>query len=180
MKDYVWYACYGSNLSEDRFLCYINGGVCEYNGRKYYGCMDKSAPLAAMPIDIPYRLYFGNKSDSWEGCGVAFLYPEPDSKAITKGRMYLINYEQYTQVHEQEGLGPNWYDKQIDLGEVDGCRILTFTNSNVRPFNMPSGQYFRVMADGLRETYPDMNLSRITDYLGNILKGQYISTASVG
>ena len=36
-KEYVWYACYGSNLSADRFRCYIEGGVCAENGRSYEG-----------------------------------------------------------------------------------------------------------------------------------------------
>jgi len=27
----VWYACYGSNILKERFLYYIEGGICRYN-----------------------------------------------------------------------------------------------------------------------------------------------------
>ena len=34
-EEEVWYACYGSNLSEERFCCYVQGGVAP-NGKRYY------------------------------------------------------------------------------------------------------------------------------------------------
>ncbi len=44
MKDYVWYACYGSNLLYERFKCYILGGTFNGNGRYHDGCQDKTLP----------------------------------------------------------------------------------------------------------------------------------------
>lgn len=97
---YVWYACYGSNLNKHRFLCYIQGGVCHYNGRIYEGCDDKSEPIEDKPITIPHKLYFANSSGSWNGSGVAFINPQRDPHANTRGRMYLITEDQFAEVHK--------------------------------------------------------------------------------
>ncbi len=65
-KDYVWYASYGSNLLYERFITYIEGGNCKFNGVDYPGCRDKSLPKDSRPTIIPYKMYYGNKSGSWE------------------------------------------------------------------------------------------------------------------
>lgn len=154
---YVWYACYGSNLNKQRFLCYVQGGVCHYNGKPYTGCRDKSEPIKDKPITISHRLYFANISPKWIGSGVAFIDPQNDPNENTLGRMYLITKEQFKEIHEQEGAVPNWYGEVLELGEADGCKILTFTNSGIRPANVPTKLYLQAMTDGLKETYPDMD-----------------------
>ena len=40
----VWYACYGSNLLKERFLCYIRGGRPIGAQRTFYGCKNKKEP----------------------------------------------------------------------------------------------------------------------------------------
>lgn len=168
MKDkYVWYACYGSNLKKERFLCYIQGGDCQYNGRHYQGCDDKREPVKDRSIDIPHRLYFANSSGSWDGGGVAFIDPDMNTGESTRGRMYLITEEQFKQVHEQEGPGDNWYGKLLDLGEAEGYRIKTFTNAKILPANSPKPTYLRAMSDGLKETYPEMDDEEIDEYIAN-------------
>jgi len=62
-KKYVWYACYCSNILRERFMLYIKGGFCRFNNGNYIPCNDKSAPLEDKPINIPYKLYFGNNSE---------------------------------------------------------------------------------------------------------------------
>jgi hypothetical protein len=64
MKKLVWYACYGSNINEKRFLYYIYGGV--YNGRNYSGCNDKTRFLDSKSYTLPYELYFSKNSKTWE------------------------------------------------------------------------------------------------------------------
>lgn len=161
---YVWYACYGSNLNKDRFLCYIQGGICNYNGRSYEGCDDQCVPIEDKPITIPHKLYFGNSSGSWNGSGVAFIDPKQDPNESTRGRMYLITEEQFEQVHIQEGTGWNWYGELLELGEADGYKIRTFTNAGIRPANEPSQLYLQAMVDGLKESYPQMDDAAIQDY----------------
>jgi len=166
-KKYVWYACYGSNLCKERFLLYIKGGTCRFNGKYYNGCTDKSEPVKDRPIKIPHRLYFGNKSYSWHGGGVAFIDPRKDEKEKTLGRMYLITEEQFTQIHEQEGPGSKWYGKILELGEAEGHKIMTFTSDEIRPANLPHEQYIEVISTGLEEIYPEMDEKTIKKYLHN-------------
>ncbi|MEL1135043.1 gamma-glutamylcyclotransferase [Desulfitobacterium sp. THU1] len=161
-KRYIWYASYGSNLLEERFMHYIQGGVCRFNGVEYRGCSDKSAPLEDRPCMINHELYFGNRSVTWEGGGVAFLNPTPNEHSDTWGRMFLITAEQFAEVQEQEGA---WYDLVIDLGEADGIPIETFTNSKIVTKNDPSQNYIEIIRKGLHETYPENSEWEIEKYL---------------
>ncbi len=58
MTGYVWYVGYGSNLSEQRFLCYIQGGTPPFGKDSNRGCQDQTRPKAEKPIKIHYPLYF--------------------------------------------------------------------------------------------------------------------------
>lgn len=165
---YVWYACYGSNLSKKRFLFYIKGGFCELNNKVYEGCVNKSEPIKDRPIEIPHRLYFGNRSCSWNGGGVTFIDPQQNRAERTLGRMYLITEEQFEQVHKQEGPGPDWYGKVLELGEADGYKIKTFTSEKIRCANSPHPLYLQVIAEGLKETYPEMSSKAIREYLATV------------
>ena len=102
MKDLVWYASYGSNLSYSRFLCYINGGTPGGSSKRCEGCSDKTPPQDRRPITIPHELYFARESSSWGGKGVAFVKSQRDDNVKTFGRMYLITREQFTQIVRQE------------------------------------------------------------------------------
>lgn len=79
--------------------------------------------------------------------------------------MYLITQEQFEQIHIAEGPGPNWYGELLELGEADGYRIRTFTNAGIRPANVPSDTYLKVMAIGLKETYPHKSPNEINQYI---------------
>ena len=67
-EDYVWYACYGSNINYERFLYYINGDI---NG-KYSttnGCNDKSEPIEQRKYIFKCPIYFAGNSKRWDGGG---------------------------------------------------------------------------------------------------------------
>lgn len=145
----VWYACYGSNISFDRFRYYITGGTYPLTGKTYPGCRDKTLPTESTPILIPYEMYFGNESRSWGRCGVAFL--DISKPSVIIGRAYLITDEQFEDVHRQEGLTSDWYDKIVDLGVDRGYPIKTFTNSIRRQENRPSAVYLQEIERGMRE-----------------------------
>ena len=57
-KNLVWYIGYGSNLSKERFLCYITGGQPIGNAKSYEGCRDKTLPISDKSIIINNDLYF--------------------------------------------------------------------------------------------------------------------------
>jgi gamma-glutamylcyclotransferase (GGCT)/AIG2-like uncharacterized protein YtfP len=162
-KDYVWYANYGSNLLYERFITYIKGGNCKFNGVDYPGCRDKSLPKDSRPMTIPYKMYYGNKSRSWGNGGVSFLDVESTGKSI--GRMYLITREQFEDISDQEGRGDIWYNVSVKLGEYDGIEIVTITNKGRRAFHKPSNDYLKVIRMGIEETYPHMDDFDIMKYL---------------
>jgi len=144
----VWYACYGSNILYERFMKYIAGGTCRFNGKHCDGCTDRTPPSASLPVIIPYEMYFGNKSGSWNEYGAAFL--DLNKPAVTVGRAYLITEEQFREVWSQEGSGPKWYSDIVELGFYCGYPVRTFTNANRRQENAPSQIYLDVIQEGMK------------------------------
>ena len=78
----VWYACYGSNLSFERFKEYLDKEDCP----------DHSNPVRSEGFFFPYDIYFAGSSSRW-GRGKAFL--DITKPGFSYGRMYLIKQEQY-------------------------------------------------------------------------------------
>lgn len=96
----VWYASYGSNLSLDRFLTYVEGGSPEGTETVHEGCRDKTPPVEDMPIRFAGRMHFAASSGRWDGGGVAFM--DNDTAGHALGRAYLITMEQFDDVVAQE------------------------------------------------------------------------------
>ncbi|HEY8891731.1 MAG TPA: hypothetical protein VIM70_15935 [Clostridium sp.] len=144
-------------------MLYIQGGFSRFNNKKYTPCNDKSAPLEDKHINIPYKLYFGNNSGSWEGGGVAFLEPKRNDNINTLGKMFLITEEQFNDINEQES--SIWYNLIIDLGTLNGVAIKTFTHSDMFTRNLPVQRYLKVIEEGISETYPELSKNEIENYL---------------
>lgn len=150
-SDEVWYACYGSNLCEERFKCYIAGGTCKDNGRYYEGCKNnKSLWTDSKVRSFHGKMYFGNKSGSWDGKGVAFYSDAYKGETIM--RLYKITWGQLLEVQDQECDSPNWYGNIVCLGiDEDGCPIYTLTSNSIRPKNAPSDKYVNLIKRALIE-----------------------------
>jgi hypothetical protein len=165
-QSYVWYVGYGSNLCEERFLCYILGEKFKWGGKKADACKDKTPPKANKPIRIPYSLYFAKNSCWWEDSGVSFISPErkPDENKLTLGRMWKITCEQYEHVRRQEG--KDRYNHEIYLEEEDDFPIRTITNKEIlTPYNRPSAGYLKTIALGLKEICHLTTNEKIAEYL---------------
>ena len=136
-REYVWYACYGSNLNMERFMRYINK------------CTDTSSAVEDRPFQIPHNIYFAKAAKCWDNGGKAFL--DDTSDGFAYGRIYKITRSQYEQIRGYEG--PD-YTKQIELGMTDGLPVYTFTdtqrNEDIRT---PSAKYFSTILSGLQECY---------------------------
>ena len=65
-EDLVWYASYGSNLQEERFLCYIMGGKAIGSNKSNPGCKDKTPPRDTEEIYIESEMYFAKSSSVWD------------------------------------------------------------------------------------------------------------------
>jgi len=140
----------------ERFKAYILGTCFENTGKRHTGCTDKTLPAECRPVLIPYQLYFGNESHSWQGGGVAFL--DSNRPGVVLGRMYLITTEQFRQIMEQECTLPFWYNRELLLGSVDGYPVKTFTNSGRRPENSPSPEYLSVLRRGMMENVDKLKM----------------------
>lgn len=165
-KEYLWYVSYGSNMLEERFLRYIKGG--NYGGKVSQPCDDQTLPLAVKAIEIPYDMYFGNKSGSWK-CGVSFLDVTKPGNALAVA--YLISKKQFNHIaaEENDGRFPdgtgNWYEHIIGLGMMDGFEVKTVTNESIRSYNPPSSDYLSTLFRGIKENWPDMSDKDIEEYL---------------
>src|SRR5579859_2057184 len=184
---YVWYASYGSNILEERFLCYIQGGQPDGSAKTYNGCNDKSLPVDSEEIYICSELYFAKKSKSWDNGGVGFIRIDFEPQRQTLGRMYLITREQFVDVVRQETNNKelpsidfekaiangsfvyselSWYGNLIYLGIREEFPIFTFTNhENIAQINKPSKNYLRTIIRGIKESYTHLSNEEIVTYL---------------
>jgi hypothetical protein len=187
MKNYIWYASYGSNISAERFMCYIQGGKPKGATRNYLGCTDTTRPIDQKSIQIPHELYFAKSAGVWNGGGVCFINPEKNQKAETLGNMYLITRQQFLEVVQQENntneyididfnktqkdkssvvRKNSWYGKLLYLGEEDNAPIFTFTNEKflLNDINSPDPHYLKTIIKGLIDTH-HLNKSQLKAYL---------------
>lgn len=168
--DEVWYFGYASNLSEQRFHCYILGGKPLYGKACNPGCEDRTLLLESESYKVPYKLYFGlpgNRTETrmWGPGGVAFISPLKDEhrEILTLGRIYRIKRGQYNEIRAQEGI--NWYNHEMILGEIDGIPVLTITHSEqIQRLLPPAIRYLKTIAVGLKEAYHYSN-NAAADYL---------------
>ena len=146
-SDGVWYACYGSNLSQMRFACYIFGGTCRENGKTYPGSRDRSYWKALETESFGGTLYFGSSSPSWNGKGVAFY--DPEGPGSTQMRLYQISRTQLTDVQRQEGSSADWYGRTVCLGIKDNMPIYTLTSEKRHPDHAPDAAYVDLLYKAL-------------------------------
>lgn len=166
-KDEVWYACYGSNLSQDRFRCYIEGGTA-VNGKTYAGCRDKTLWKEEYAKSYYGTLYFGNESPIWNGKGVAF-FDQNGSDAVVF-RLYRITREQLDDVQKQEGASPRWYGKKLLMGMgKDNLPVYTLTCDGARRKNDPAEEYLELIRSALKNEL-GMKKKEVDRYIKNALK----------
>ena len=147
-SDKVWYACYGSNLSEDRFRCYVEGGKCAENGRYYDGCNDTTLWTDSKVKNVSGGMYFGNSSGSWGGKGVAFYDSSFEGEVVM--RLYKLTWGQLLDIRKQEGSSFRWYGKIECLDvDVDDCPIYTLTSKDRVSMNAPSDEYINLIKKAL-------------------------------
>ena len=186
--DLVWYASYGSNLSRDRFSCYLAGGRPPGASRTYTGCRDTAPPAASAPVHLDLPLRFGGRSAVWGG-GIAFLDPRRRvTPPRTYGRAWLLSREQVADVVAQENhvatgsvlLDPAHPDEQavaergpyrhvVRCGDLHGRPILTVTAAPdaVPATAPPTAAYLRTVAAGLAESH-GLGADAIVDYLTTV------------
>lgn len=163
-KEYVWYACYGSNLCRSKFIeRYINE------------CTDRTPPKEDRPYIIRHQMYFAGRFGRWNG-GVAFVSTKADEQAQTLGRVYRITMEQLDEVREKEGPSSHWYGNKLYLGMLEGLPVYTLTRDpqyDGHETRVPSPEYQEVIQRGLKEIYPQVDgkayLRKTIEYTQSIM-----------
>ncbi|NDL68264.1 hypothetical protein [Anaerotalea alkaliphila] len=168
-KELVWYAAYGGCLLRERMAVFLKGGYCRHSDRMYPGCLNQSPPLEARPYTIGYPMYFGNRSEFWEDGGVAFLDLRFEDRGSTLARAYLITPEQFEGVRLQMNADHGWYDQVVDLGELEGYPIRTFTSASPHPCVPPGNRYKELLWRGLKESHPKLTELDIRTYIGGAI-----------
>jgi hypothetical protein len=146
----VWYAGYGSNLSRDRFTCYLAGGTPAGTSQAYPGCRDRTPPRSTTALRFPGCVRFAGTSTVWGG-GVAYLDPEADGEVV--GRGYLITTDQLDDVLGQE----TRYDGLVTIGDRDGAPVVALVSSATPDAAAPSAAYLRTMLAGLTDGLLDLD-----------------------
>ena len=127
----VWYASYGSNLSEERFACYIAGGRPRGASRTFAGARDASPPRDSVALELPHQLYFSGESRIWGG-SPAFVDREPSDGVVALARGYLIGWDQFEDVIAQENGRPS---SSIEID--DDLLVPGFSRSWIRAIREP-------------------------------------------
>lgn len=149
-SEYVWYACYGSNINKARFMQYIES------------CSDTTPPVESRPFIFNHNIYFAKTARGWQNCGKAFLDDTAPGNAF--GRVYKITLSQFNEIKHREG--PD-YRKQLYLGTIDCLPVFSFTDTlRNKCINVPSSEYFKTILNGLKECYFDIiDEKEICEYL---------------
>jgi hypothetical protein len=188
-RRFLWYASYGSNLSAERFACYIAGGRPGGATRTYVGARDTSPPLDSVALEISYRLYFSGESRVWGG-SPAFIDTKPVDGVVGLARAYLIWWDQFEDVVAQENgrqsasieiddhllvpgfsrqIGSGRYQNLLCVEHLNEVPVVTFTApcamSDVA-VGAPSIGYLAMLIVGLREAH-DLSDKELTSYLGS-------------
>lgn len=186
----IWYAAFGSNLSQRRFLTYLQGGRPPLGDADHReeGARDASLPTGSLPFAVDNELYFAYRSTRWGGGGVAFLdadVADPEA-GPTLCRTWCISVGQFEDVHRQENRAemaqPLNMERLVDRGRVlqydglyglallvgfheDGLPVVTITSSRRVPEpNVPDLRYLMTIGTGLHQSM-GMDREEIIDYL---------------
>ncbi len=182
-KNYIWYCSYGSNLSTERFMCYINGGKPQNSTKEEEGCRDKTPPIDDKPHIIKHALYFARHSKKWNNGGSCILSVKYNEKKKTMGRIFLITEEQFLDIVAQnngvkevkinfeeviklssKSINDSLSGNILYLGDEDGYPIFTFTSHfDETEFVRPDILYLATIGAGVKETFKMTN-EQVTDY----------------
>ena len=190
MTTHVWYASYGSNLSPQRFDCYVSGGRPEGARRTYTGCRDTTMPTGCRPTQLPGRVLFGAESSVWGG-GMAFYDPQGEGPSLATA--YRLTLEQFADVWFQERHLPvggalpldrtiaagEWvggtglYDRVLVAGSIEREPVLTFTfpDSVQVAEQPPSPAYAATIERGLIATH-GLSREEAAAYIARLVSGR--------
>ncbi|KAK3406388.1 hypothetical protein EUGRSUZ_K02530 [Eucalyptus grandis] len=166
----IWYATFGSNMWNPRFLCYIEGGQVDGMQKPCSGSMDKSPPKDILWKTFPHQLFFGRESTrTWGLGGVAFLHPESKNEDIVHMCLYKITLEQFNDVLLQENVSS--YDMSsplFDLTSLDCSK----EKGSIDLEAVKNSQYHNVVYLGMEQDIPILTMACNMSDIENFKSGK--------
>jgi len=108
----VWYACYGSNLLQARFNCYLRGGQVPGMSKPCVGARDPTLPSASFFNWVLYSVFFAYANESTWGFGGGVMFDlsskhKDEENGVNKHRkscmrLYRVTLQQFNDVVAQE------------------------------------------------------------------------------
>ncbi|MFG0251681.1 MAG: hypothetical protein ACF8NJ_02270 [Phycisphaerales bacterium JB038] len=163
---HIWYACYGSNLSAERFHTYLRGGPVPGGTDVQLGARDPAFPTGEGTLLTSWELTYGRYSARWGG-GAAFLVapevnaatPTSAAEAVKRGamcRLYRLTFEQFVDVWLQENGGDATKDEpareQLEIALASAIPALgEFSVHSPSEEVLPGGWYRRLLWLGSRD-----------------------------
>lgn len=172
----VWYVAYGSNLSEERFLRYLQGGPIPNSttGQRQDAARDQSLPTGDQPFALNRQVFFAGSSARWGDGGVAFLDADIEPDEPSCGRAWQITLGQFEDLFRQENgmetitpidlddlsergrleVVPKWYGRLEHVGDIEGVPVITLASPKpLRPVRAAHVSYLSVIAEGLASSW---------------------------
>ncbi|XP_020242958.1 histone deacetylase 5-like [Asparagus officinalis] len=167
----VWYASFGSNMSKDRFLCYIKGGKAEGMNKPCRGSRDKSLPRDVFWNIVPHKLFFAlSHSSTWGKGGVAFLHPESNTNDRAYVCIYRITLEQFNDVLFQENrMSPDM--EQSPLLDESQLKVLAESKTMLLEV-LGDGWYSNVLHLGEEDGLPILTMTCPFSYVDRFKSGE--------
>jgi histone deacetylase 4/5 len=168
---FVWYACYGSNLLEERFNCYLRGGRVDGMSRTCVGARDSTPAQESLIRWMPYRVFFASPIRSaWGYGGPAMLDPSPNQRHKSCMRLYKVTLEQFNDVVAQE----NGVIPPLPVASTLTCEHITDLRrqapGSVRQ-QFESGYYPAVVYLGDQDDLPVVTFTCLTEKAKQFLRG---------
>ncbi len=108
----VYYACYGSNINQERFDLYLKGGDHPLGSAHYQGCSNQQPITEILYQEFEGELEFKGSSSTWNGGAVAFFNLEGKSKVHCK--LYKLCLSQFIDIWLQENtLNPQEFGPEL-------------------------------------------------------------------
>lgn len=169
----VWYAAYGSNVDQRRFITYLTGGPVPGTDDIQTGALDAAPPRRDEPYTFTQSIRFAHHSRRWNGATAVLDHTANSAGAL--GRRYLITESQFADVVAQENRRPvadlplaelamdtvhaftnRSYDGLLLVDTDDGIPIVTFT-SPTDPAELdpapPSPAYLGTLVRGILDAH---------------------------
>ena len=170
---FVWYACYSSNLCEERFNCYLSGGRVDGMSYSCTGARDATPAADSLIRWMPYRVFFAYAMRSaWGYGGVAMLDVTPNQTHKCFMRLYKVTLQQFNDIIAQE----NNLKPPIPTASSLTCELLgklRLQAPGSLRVQFESGSYPAVAYLGEQDDVPIVTFTCLTETANKFLCGAF-------